>query len=619
MLRAGISMNSNFARRRGIHGLKLPLLSVFAYTLTGCIQGGLGGVSAKPQSVISPKPSPTATSTPTTASLPAGPIVFVPSSPSSNARPSIRGTTYPKASGELQIQLYADSACATPMIGSGTVSAFSGAGVPIGVALNATTEVYARLKGSACVFLDSYQHLAAQASPTPTASPAPSPKPSVSPTPMPSPSPSHSPKPSPSPATSPSPSPSPKPSPSPSTSPVVSTFVSVDDNDTGWKFSPEFYYYEWAPEFKGTAHGCTTAGGSAEYTFTGVGVELVGWKGPKGGSLEVFVDGSSRGIQSLYGDTQVHQEKLWGVSGLTRGTHVLRFVSVSADFTMIDQIRIEQPVGTTVPSPTPSPSPSVTPAGGLGNSSGCGKLGAKTGDYDVNLTVNGQARLYGVSVPSGYNPNEALPVLFYFHGSGGTASVSRLEFPSSTPSSTTGERAIIIYGEGTGGSNAKGWYDTKCGGNDMTYFDQIYASIASSYCVNLDRVYANGFSMGGGMSYDLGCCRGNKIRAIAPIGSAWTPTAVNPASSCTAKKPAMRISYGTKDYLPVDDLRGIHSYHRALLGCTANTASIDPSPCKAYSGCPASTAVQYCEFQDMTHGFPPNSPANNWKFLSTFK
>jgi hypothetical protein len=122
-------------------------------------------------------------------------------------------------------------------------------------------------------------------------------------------------------------------------------FTVVDDNDPGWTYSPEFYSYAWDAEFDGTAHGCEAARGTAEYTFDGTGLELWGWKGPKGGTLEVVLDGGSRGALDLFNaDEEVHQTKLFAVSGLTRGLHTVKFVSISEKFIMLDELRIEHEI-----------------------------------------------------------------------------------------------------------------------------------------------------------------------------------------------------------------------------------------------------------------------------------
>jgi hypothetical protein len=164
--------------------------------------------------------------------------------------------------------------------------------------------------------------------------------------------------PSPIPSPTPSTKPSGTPSSTPSGTPVATTTTLVDDNDAGWTYGGGFFQYTWDPEYKGGAHGCNAVGCTAEYSFYGVGIDVVAWKGPNGGAATVAIDGASAGTISFVNSTETHITKLFGVMGLTRGNHKIKITSTVADdnlFVMVDQLAIyDQTVA-------PSPRPSVTP------------------------------------------------------------------------------------------------------------------------------------------------------------------------------------------------------------------------------------------------------------------
>ena len=118
-------------------------------------------------------------------------------------------------------------------------------------------------------------------------------------------------------------------------------------------------------------------------------------------------------------------------------------------------------------------------------------------------------RKYCTTIPKGYDPSKAYPVVFYGPGCGATGCEG---------SSFTG-RTDIFYVEAISTRHPDRCFQTgkesTVDSPELNYFDQVMAHVQSTYCTDKGRVYAAGTSSGGWLSNYLGCARGNVIRGIA--------------------------------------------------------------------------------------------------------
>ena len=121
------------------------------------------------------------------------------------------------------------------------------------------------------------------------------------------------------------------------------------------------------------------------------------------------------------------------------------------------------------------------------------------------------------------------PVVFDFHGHGGTArNAARAhhlhkEWPE----------AVVVYPQGlkTAGRMADpegklpGW-QKKSGDQedrDLKFFDAVLASLKKDYKVDEKRIYATGHSNGGSFTYLIWAKRGETFAAFAPVAAAGGP------------------------------------------------------------------------------------------------
>ena len=83
------------------------------------------------------------------------------------------------------------------------------------------------------------------------------------------------------------------------------------------------------------------------------------------------------------------------------------------------------------------------------------------------------------------------------------------------------EKFILIYPQGQYFSNkdSTGWIFNENNNitDDLFFINEIIDWLYENKSINLDRIYATGFSVGAVMSYDLACKLSNKIAAAAPV------------------------------------------------------------------------------------------------------
>lgn len=264
--------------------------------------------------------------------------------------------------------------------------------------------------------------------------------------------------------------------------------------------------------------------------------------------------------------------------------------------------------------------------GGGGSSSpsrsaGCGVTGSPTGTkQDLMLNVSGQStvRTYRLSVPTAYDPNTPLPLLFGFHGVGGTGAQTQTSFNLES-SSTGAGKAIFVYPdalpkqEPNDGGVALDWVTPLGASNmgiDFAFFEALVSAIESKYCVDTGRVFATGISAGGIFTNFVGCWYGDILRAVAPVASQkpWSTPHNSPANAlCTGNVAAMVI-HGTND--PYSDYTtnglGTRDFWLAQNGCqTTNptTDAVTPNACQDYPGCAAGQPVVMCS-HDEGHAWP---------------
>ncbi len=170
-----------------------------------------------------------------------------------------------------------------------------------------------------------------------------------------------------------------------------------------------------------------------------------------------------------------------------------------------------------------------------------GSEGAGEELHEEVINVDGTDRYYRVSAPEGWQ-NRRLPVIYVVHGRGST--------PQNMADATEFHKfadAIVVYPQGVDESWAPTFYAADPSGrSDLAFMDQLHNTISSTYSVDQQRVFATGFSNGGGFVRYLSCQRPGRFSTITTAGAAVYESVID---GC-AESPINYLSFhGTADDL----------------------------------------------------------------------
>ena len=142
--------------------------------------------------------------------------------------------------------------------------------------------------------------------------------------------------------------------------------------------------------------------------------------------------------------------------------------------------------------------------------------------------VDGVAREALVYAPATAKTDPS-PVVFAFHGHGGTMNNAANEFAYHKH----WPEAIVVYMQGLNTPGAltdpegkrPGWQKTfgDQGDRDLKFFDAVLATLKKDYKLDEKRIYVTGHSNGGSFTYLLWAARGDAFAAIAPCAGAARP------------------------------------------------------------------------------------------------
>ncbi|ORY17494.1 carbohydrate esterase family 1 protein [Clohesyomyces aquaticus] len=166
--------------------------------------------------------------------------------------------------------------------------------------------------------------------------------------------------------------------------------------------------------------------------------------------------------------------------------------------------------------------------------SGCGKSQFLPGvtQYRFGLKSAGKDRSYSYHLPSNYGKNKPYPVVIAFHGSSSIGLF--LEADTRLSEAKFSGEKIIVYPNGLGGSWAgPSYHKDSTIDEDLQFVSDMVDDVNSMFCVDEKRVYATGFSNGGGFIGTLACSlAGGKFAAFASASGAFYTDTNGPNNGC---------------------------------------------------------------------------------------
>ena len=194
------------------------------------------------------------------------------------------------------------------------------------------------------------------------------------------------------------------------------------------------------------------------------------------------------------------------------------------------------------------------------------------GQQQLNRTLffDGQNRSYIIYVPASYNGSVDYPLLFSFHGGGGTS--SGFIFVNDMRPIADTANFIAVYPQAavdpTDGSNS--WlHKTPTTHNDVNFIEAIIDTLSNDYNIDNDRVYACGYSEGGIFSYELGCRLNDRIAAFSSVSGSMLVDAFRVSyynlGNCSPIHPtAVLLIPGTIDSSPHSSYSGFQPYYMSV-------------------------------------------------------
>ncbi|MDG2041504.1 MAG: T9SS type A sorting domain-containing protein [Bacteroidia bacterium] len=175
------------------------------------------------------------------------------------------------------------------------------------------------------------------------------------------------------------------------------------------------------------------------------------------------------------------------------------------------------------------------------------------GFISKTIQYDGLTREYSIYVPASYDGTTNFPLLFNLHGGGGNIAF-HISIADMSPIADTAN-FIVVYPQARpdpSDGNSFNWIAKVPGTfDDAPFFSSLIDTIASNYQIDPNRIYACGYSLGGDMTFELGCKLNNRIAAIAPVARTMQ---ANPNSFCSPMHPT-----GVLTILGTDDLTSLYN------------------------------------------------------------
>ena len=194
-----------------------------------------------------------------------------------------------------------------------------------------------------------------------------------------------------------------------------------------------------------------------------------------------------------------------------------------------------------------------TSAGDSGASGG--DSGAASQLLNQTLNVNGTSRTYIEYLPAGFDNAQNLPLVLSFHGGSDQAQIQLNQADLRNRADQDG--FVLVYPNAIPDPNDGGstnWQITVSGTlpytnpnphSDIDFIDALIDELASSRNIDTTRIYAMGYSNGGGFTFDLACRLNHKITGI---GVASRTMYAETYSACNVVHPTPVVTIlGTAD------------------------------------------------------------------------
>ena len=254
----------------------------------------------------------------------------------------------------------------------------------------------------------------------------------------------------------------------------------------------------------------------------------------------------------------------------------------------------------------------------------------------AELDVNGVARNFRLVIPEA-DAGEKLPIFMAFHGGG----EGHYSFPQQDNFLLLGEEQkvimvnpyakLVLPNEGAWQLNT-----TADSMQDINFVEAIIDDLSANYCVDEDRIYATGYSLGSMFTYELACHLNSRFAAIASHAGTMP---VEPDSCVIEDEIAIMHLHGQGDSIisynrewdwkewdsvgTMMNIEGLISYWSEKFNCDDGTESdAGTATHLVHDGCDGGVRVEHYALRG-DHEWPNNIDGTSthdviWNFVSEF-
>ncbi len=242
-----------------------------------------------------------------------------------------------------------------------------------------------------------------------------------------------------------------------------------------------------------------------------------------------------------------------------------------------------------------------------------------------SFVSSGEKRDYLLYVPTSYDRRRPTPLVISMHGAGLWGAAQRETSQWNNLADSQG--FIVVYPSGIGGKGVRIWRVEPGPGlmKDVRFISELIDTLKVSYNIDPTRIYANGLSNGGGMSFVLSCTLSDRIAAVGMVAAAQTL----PWTWCTDARAVPMIAFhGTAD--PAVPYNGGSSWvsprpfpnvqrwvanwarrNRCGANPVESTVAADVTR-RAFANCADDAAVVLYTIQGGGHTWPGGTPLPKW-------
>ncbi len=176
----------------------------------------------------------------------------------------------------------------------------------------------------------------------------------------------------------------------------------------------------------------------------------------------------------------------------------------------------------------------------------------------------GENREYVLYVPDSYDGSTPVPLMMNFHGFGGSAGDYMLD--ADMRGLAESEVFILVYPQGSCLDGTSHWNpalpggDNKSDADDLGFIEAMITDLSNRYAIDMERVYACGYSNGGMLAYGLACFQSDWIAAIGAVSGTMLDTGCVPSHPI----PLINIHGTTDGVLPYNGSSEYNSVEQTL-------------------------------------------------------